>query len=52
MEVKNGVKKDNSAAGAASASHLSTLTPNYTPNLTPSYNSQKQTPSYNSQKPI
>ena len=47
------VKKDNSNGYAtASALHSSTLTPNYTPNLTPSYNSQEQTPdvtpSYNS----
>ena len=50
MEVKNGVKKDNSAAGAASASHLSTLTPNYTPNLTPSYNSTKDNSTKNNSR--
>ena len=42
MEVKNGVKKDNSNCGAtAAAMHSSPLTPNLTPTLTPSYNSPK-----------
>ena len=42
MEVKNGVKMDNSNCGAtAAAMHSSPLTPALTPTLTPSYNSPK-----------